>query len=209
VRVSERTCILSVTLLVWLLLPTGHSLWPPGAHAQVYRWIDENGDTHFTTGLTSVPERYRKSAELFAVPRPESAPIQDPSPTSPPEATRISFNPGRQILVAARLNGRGPITLVLDTGADASVVSYDALARLGIDWSGGRTGIIHGVTGSAYARSVSLESLEVGSARVGPLTVVVHDAGLSDSDGLLGRDFLNHFHVTIDNASGMVTLTRR
>lgn len=32
----------------------------PSAWAQVYTWIDENGDEHFTDELRKVPERYRK-----------------------------------------------------------------------------------------------------------------------------------------------------
>jgi hypothetical protein len=38
--------------------------------------------------------------------------------------------------------------------------------------------------------------------------VVSHDAGLgSGTDGLLGRDFLDQFVVTIDSSSRIVTLT--
>jgi hypothetical protein len=53
-----------------------------------------------------------------------------------------------------------------------------------------------------------VESIEVDGARVGPLMVVSHDAGLgSGTDGLLGRDFLDQFVVTIDSSSRIVTLT--
>jgi hypothetical protein len=44
---------------------------------------------------------------------------------------------------------------------------------------------------------------------VGPMMVIAHDAELAGTEGLLGRDFLNHFHVAIDGATGVVTLTRR
>jgi Aspartyl protease/Domain of unknown function (DUF4124) len=185
------------------------ALSPAVSDAQIYRWVDDNGDTHFTTGLASVPERYRKSAELFALPRPEPDAPAALSPPTQADVTRITYSPGRQILVSARLNGGGPVTLVLDTGADVTVVSYQALARLGIDWSSGRAAIIHSVTGSAYVTGVRVETLEVGAARVGPLTVFAHNDHFAGSDGLLGRDFLNHFHVMIDSAAGVVTLTRR
>ena len=57
---------------------------------------------------------------------------------------------------------------------------------------------------------MTLESLQVGGARVGPLQVSSHDAQLGrDAQGLLGRDFLNHFRVTIDNTKGIVELTPR
>jgi len=41
---------------------------------------------------------------------------------------------------------------------------------------------------------------------VGPLVLVAHDAGLPQADGLLGRDFLGLFTVTIDARAGVVTL---
>ena len=59
----------------------------------------------------------------------------------------------------------------------------------------------------AFKYLVSLESIQVGGARVGPLRVLSHDVQLGGvAEGLLGRDFLNHFRVTIDNARGVVEL---
>jgi hypothetical protein len=53
-----------------------------------------------------------------------------------------------------------------------------------------------------------VESIEVEGARFGPLMVVSHDAGLgSGRDGLLGRDFLDNFVVTIDSSARVVTLS--
>jgi hypothetical protein len=69
-------------------------------------------------------------------------------------------------------------------------------------------GAIRGVTGETSVLAVRVESIEVDGARVGPLMVVSHDAGLgSGTDGLLGRDFLDQFVVTIDSSSRIVTLT--
>ena len=64
------------------------------------------------------------------------------------------------------------------------------------------------MTGDANVLAVRIESIEVEGARVGPLMVVSHDSGLgAGRDGLLGRDFLDHFIVTIDSADRVVTLT--
>ena len=46
----------------------------------------------------------------------------------------------------------------------------------------------------------------MGDPVVGPLVLVAHDAGLPQADGLLGRDFLGAFTVTIDARAGCVTL---
>jgi len=55
--------------------------------------------------------------------------------------------------------------------------------------------------------------LDVAGARIGPLAVIVHAlpaAGRFEAiDGLLGRDALDAFTLTVDAASGRATLTPR
>ena len=180
------------------------------ANAQLYRWTDDNGETHFGQGPESVPERYRKSARSVGSVDPP------PAPSGPVEAslsegvTRIAFAPGRPIMVMAKINGRGLVQLMLDTGADRTTISPAALIGLGVSYRDAPKIEIRGVTGTASAYIVSLESLQVGGARVGPLLISSHDAQIGrGAQGLLGRDFLNYFRVTIDNAKGIVELTPR
>jgi hypothetical protein len=52
---------------------------------------------------------------------------------------------------------------------------------------------------------VAIESLEVGQARIGRMVVASYDVA-GAGDGLLGRDFLDRFTVTIDSTNGVVTL---
>jgi hypothetical protein len=66
---------------------------------------------------------------------------------------------------------------------------------------------IKGVTGTSYAGAVWVNSLEVGEARVGPLLIIAHETDLKGADGLLGRDFLASFNVTIDPKEQVVTPT--
>ncbi len=111
-------------------------------------------------------------------------------------------------MVNARINGSGTTQLILDTGAQATVISPSALAALGVSYRNAARGSIRGVTGETNVLAVRIESVEVEGARFGPLMVISHDAGLgSGTDGLLGRDFLDNFVVTIDSASRFVTLT--
>jgi predicted aspartyl protease len=56
---------------------------------------------------------------------------------------------------------------------------------------------------------VTLDSLEVGDARVAPLAVVAYYIQLREGDGLLGRDFLDRFRVTVDGDARLVILTPR
>ena len=185
------------------MLVTGAVVTSVGA--QVYHWVDDQDVVHYTTGLESVPERYRAAARAMAV-----SPVESPAPGAPAAAragtTTIPFVAGAPILVAAQINGAGPVTLILDTGADRTMVAPAALARLGIFAPNTYGAEVRGVTGATRAGVLWIESLDVGGARAGPLAIVAHDAGLPQADGLLGRDFLSLFSVTIDARASIVTL---
>jgi predicted aspartyl protease len=177
----------------------------PCADAQVYHWVDDQGVVHYTTGIESVPERYRDAARALA-----SSPVDAATPEVPARgqtgSATIPFVAGQPIIVAAQINGAGPVTLVLDTGADRTMVAPAALLRIGIAASGTTRAEVRGVTGTTQADIVWVDSLEVGGARAGPLAIVAHDAELTEADGLLGRDFLSLFSVAIDSRASVVTL---
>jgi hypothetical protein len=183
------------------------------ASAQIYRWTDERGEVRFSQGINSVPPQARGGAVMMSTPGPPAPSAPEPAETpastaAPAGAARIPFIPGRPIMVSARINGSGTTQLILDTGAQGTVISPTALAALGISYRNAARGSIRGVTGETSVLAVRIESLEVEGARFGPLMVISHDAGLgSGTDGLLGRDFLDNFIVTIDSSSRIVTLT--
>ena len=182
------------------------------AGAQLYHWTNERGEVHFTQGIESVPERYRRGAKLLGYPEaPPPSRTEPPSGTTPAArgSTRIPFVPGRPILVDARINGGRSVRLILDTGASATVISPRTLSALGVDMSGARPTEVKGVTGTASARVVFIESIEVGAAKAGPLWVISHDAAMLQGDGLLGRNFLDQFKVTIDTRERVVIFTER
>jgi len=55
--------ILFVILLAFLISISGISF------AQVYKWVDEKGVTHFTDDVTQVPGKYRPKAESIETPQ--------------------------------------------------------------------------------------------------------------------------------------------
>ena len=203
-----------VHLLLVLGLTLGSVLGTnPVVWAQIYRWTDERGETRYSQGIHSVPPQFRGGAVMMSPPGQPAAPAPDApdatavSPSSA-GAARIPFTPGQPIVVSARINGGGAAQLILDTGAQGTVISPTALAALGVSYRNAVRGSIKGVTGDASVLAVRVESIEVEGARFGPLMVVSHDAGLgSGRDGLLGRDFLDNFIVTIDSSARLVTLT--
>jgi predicted aspartyl protease len=174
------------------------------AVAGLFRWTAPDGAVHYTSDPQSIPEAYRASAVDVGAPAPSPAP-----PTPPPSAGIVlPFAGGGPVVVQARLNGVS-LSLLLDTGADRTVIAPAALARAGVNADGGMPIRISGVTGSAAATLVSVPLLEVAGARVGPLSVIVHAVPTDSLDGLLGRDVLDAFTVTFDAAAGRVTLLPR
>lgn len=181
-------------------------LLPALALGDIYYWVDDQGIQYYTTRLESIPEPYRPKA--VPLPLPTSPPVP-PEITPRPSSrvlTKVSFTPGSPVLVSAKINGTGPITLILDTGSDRTLVSPTALQKLGISTENAPRAVIKGVTGMSYAEAVWVNSVEVAEAKAGPLLIIVHDADLKGADGLLGRDFLANFNVTIDSRERIVTL---
>jgi hypothetical protein len=182
--------------------------------AQVYTWTDENGVVHYTADPSTIPPQLRPGD--LPAPAPPRAPGGWESwGTTPavvaPAGITVRFTPGEPIVVNGHLNGV-PIALLLDTGADRTLLSPAAVERAGF----GKMTVteaaavrVLGVTGSAVATVLTVPLLDIAGARIGPLSLVVHDAGLGGLDGLLGRDVLDAFTVTIDTAGGRATLVPR
>jgi hypothetical protein len=175
------------------------------AAAQLYRWTDAQGVVRYTNDRAAIPPAQRDGATDIGSPAPR--PAESPRPAAEPSAV-APFAAGGPINVAASLNG-APLVLMVDTGADRTVVSPDALARAGLAPAPGRAVRVLGVAGSATAGEALVERLELAGARVGPLPVIVLDVGVAGVDGLLGRDVLDHFTLTVDTARGQATLVPR
>ncbi len=194
-----------------LLVLAGCLLATPAA-AQFYRWIDAEGTEHYTADVNSIPPRFRDSATVLSAP--QARPIPPPA-ANEPVALRVT--PGEPITVEARLNGVA-LTLIVDTGADRTVISPEAIERAGLGNQAGRSVQVIGVTGTSTAALVTVPLLDVAGARIGPIVVVAHalpqtfrgsGAAGGAVDGLLGRDVLDVFTLSIDTASGRATLTPR
>jgi len=180
--------------------------FPGMVQADIYYWVDDQGTQHYTTRFESIPESHRSKAQLLPLPKSPPAPPELERSPSPKGLTKIPFTPGLPVLVRVKVNGAGPITLILDTGSDRTLVAPEALQRLGISTENGPRGILKGVTGASYVDAVWVNSVEVDEAKVGPLLIIAYDGDLKTADGLLGRDFLAHFNVTIDSKERVVTL---
>lgn len=170
---------LALALLAALLLTT-----PGGAWAQMYQWTDAEGRMNLTDNPYNIPSEYAEKAKAFGA---YASPIDDSIPLTRTDAGYI---------VTARLNGQTDLKLLLDTGANVTVLSPGAFKK------GGQGAVLEKEVrlltagGETRARSASIASLAVGNTKNGPMTVVVHDA-VPGYDGLLGMDYLGRYHFEI------------
>lgn len=195
--------------LVAFALSTLAVAWPAPARAEIYRYVDERGQSYYVDGLHNVPERFRGSATPINLPNvPASSAPTDSAPAARPGTAVIKYTPGQRIMVDVKINGGFTTRLILDTGADRTMISPRTLTAAGVSITRPiATGQITSVTGTDRINYVFVDSLEVGDARVGKMPVGAYELAGDAGDGLLGRDFLDQFKVTMDAAAGEVHLT--
>src|SRR5205807_9550878 len=95
-------------------------------------------------------------------------------------------------------------------GADSTVIRPNVLRAAAAAGPRG-TAKLRGATGQEVTVDIyQVKSLEVGSASVDALKVLSYDIDAHRAtDGLLGRDFLGRFTVTVDTTAGRVTLSAK
>lgn len=194
--------LVAITLALGVVAP---------ASAQFFRWTDEHGVNHYTEGIDGVSERYRATATPLSYRNTPAALSETATTAGKPRASGVTtfpYTPGQPIMVDVRLNDFATARLVLDTGADRTLVSPRALAAAGVSLTRVvARAQIAGVTGSDQVDYVVVESMAVGDAKVGRMPIAAYEMPQAPGDGLLGRDFLDQFHVQIDSTHGVVTLS--
>jgi predicted aspartyl protease len=201
----RRAAVLGLTLSLLIAALAG------AAAAQIYRYTDERGQNTYVDGLQNVPERFRATAVPLGLRNAPAAPAAAApagAPGRPSGTAVVKYTPGQPIIVDAKINGGFTARLLLDTGADRTLVSPRALTAAGVTITKPvASGNITGATGTDRIDFVIVESLEVGDARVSKLPVGSYElAGTAAGDGLLGRDFLDQFNMEIDASKGEVRL---
>ena len=177
------------------------------AAAQLFEWTDAQGVVHYTADRESIPAAHRDGARVLSPPQPRPGGAAAPGPPAD-DPTVMPYAAGGPLVIAARLNGV-PLSLLVDTGADRTVIAPAAIARAGFGAERGQPVQIVGVAGEGTATLITVPHLDLAGARVGPVAVVVHDVPTPGIDGLLGRDVLDAFSLTVDAGSGRARLVPR
>lgn len=191
------------------------------ASAEIYKWIDENGELNLATSLADVPERYRDQItriETDPAPAPKRPAVNNtPSATEQiravdaPVLRRFEVpykNQGstRRVIIPVTFNDSITAPMALDTGSPGMVISLGLAVKLGIFTrdSGTLLTEVGGIGGGAVAILTIVDSVSVQGARDAfvPTNVMVR---LSDDfEGLIGMDFLSNYMISIDTRKKVV-----
>jgi clan AA aspartic protease (TIGR02281 family) len=184
------------------------SVSSPAIPSEIYRWIDEQGRVH----LTDTPPRSRGALQELKIYQP-STPEQAPEPSGsliagPGRVKLTPTKPGGTVVVDVLLNRRLTVPMLLDTGADFTVLTRQMARDLRL------ASLDHLPTqefktagGSVRLPIATVQSLRVGTAEAYDVEVAIDIDGHMPI-GLLGMTFLHHFKVTVDHRQGQVTFER-
>ena len=124
----------------------------------------------------------------------------------PPQTQNIQGAPDAQnrLTVDTFVNGKGPFSFVVDTGADRSVIAEDVVKDLGL-----RVGddvIVQGIARALPAPAVQLDSLRIGRVAIDSLPMPVLPRSWLGADGYLGLDVIDRQAVTFDFLNHKLTI---
>jgi predicted aspartyl protease len=140
-----------------------------------------------------------------------AASAQDAADCTPQRQAELAIEPV-QTLPRVTLSVAGvPIRLILDTGAERTLLTPEAAKRLGLTTQAAYPRTIRGLAGGAGANDARLQHLTAGGHALPDAGVLVTGIVLpSDpdrpTDGLLGADILADFDVEIDMPHHRLTL---
>lgn len=109
-------------------------------------------------------------------------------------------------LVQADINGR-PAMLILDTGADVTLIGLAAALRLGLP-QGGPAMLLQAAGGRAVAYAVQLDQIGLGTTAAKNVRALVGQVPAPPLDGVLGINVLIRYEVDLDVPNRRVTLYR-
>ena len=116
---------------------------------------------------TEVPATATSIAPATEVPATATslAPVKPPADvidSGPEFATPTTMDRIGRIVAPVMINGRGPFKMMVDTGANRSLITTTVADALGIDYLSAPLVTMNGVTGSAVVPAVAIDRLEAG-----------------------------------------------
>lgn len=118
-------------------------------------------------------------------------------PASEPVADAVPLQGKLGVMTASvYINGQGPFTFLLDTGADVVVISQRLAQNLSLDISEAEETEVQGFCGKEMGKKVQITSVKLETYESQNLTGVILDNQLLDLlgvDGIVGQNYLNQY----------------
>lgn len=170
------------------------------AWAGVYTYRDENGTLQAVSSPEDIPEKYRAHSKALSTSRSE------PAPSGEAEVNLRRL--GNSLIVPVEFGKAGVHPMVLDTGAEISMISEKLAEKIGAKRG---ANVMMGTASGVVQRPLAeVPETSVAGFKVHGLRMVVNDLpGNHKAEGLLGVDFLNHFRIRLDTESGVLHLEKK
>jgi hypothetical protein len=138
-----------------------------------------------------------------------ASPAESTSNAPPKGASAIPVKvSGSKVIVSVNFNNRIGANLLLDTGASRTMISSRIAKMLQLQSLGSGRG--YGIGGVVTLSTARVDSVKLGKMERQNLLVMIHDFSPDPSyEGLLGFDFLSHFHMSLDLQKALLVLTPR
>ena len=128
-----------------------------------------------------------------------TATVEPGTPVEPQDAEALALERERfeRVTVPVTIKGEGPFRFMVDTGAQATVLSIVLADRLGL--TGRRPAILVGMASRERIETAEVPDFQLGSRRYHIQTAaLVEAANIGGADGILGLDSLQNQRVLID-----------
>jgi hypothetical protein len=167
-------------------------------------WIkagDNNAAKRLDGHFRSLPN------EISVIRSPSKLESTSKTPTNGAIAIPVKIR-GSKVIVSVTFNDSIAANLLLDTGASRTMISTRTARDLRLHSTGSGRG--YGIGGYVTVSTGRIDSVKIGDAEMRNMLVMVHDFSPDPSyEGLLGFDFLNQFHMSLDMQKATLVLTPR
>jgi clan AA aspartic protease (TIGR02281 family) len=173
--------------------------------AQAYLALGNEADARRTLNIIAYdPEAGAKAHQLLNL-------MESQNTQASSNAEAITLSPlGTNLLTRALFNDRTYGWLLLDTGASLTVITPQLLQELSLNLhSPLRKAWFNTANGVVEAPIFMIDSISIGGQIVDHLEVAVMDLNNQHINGLLGMNFLQHFHFSIDQQNNVLYLSPR
>lgn len=120
---------------------------------------------------------------------------------------RLLTNLFTRVGAAVLINGQGPFTFVIDTGAGTTSIADSLADRLSLPPLAPL--LVHGITEARITRSVAVRRLQLSGLGFRDLACPVFPRDQLGADGLIGLDVLGRFKLQFDVVRRSASLTMR